>query len=87
MGFTEAEVKKLGPRFLIAMDAAVAKVPSHDFSVSTVVLIRNANMGNDESGAPLNPLDQEWDETLRSDFTKIHPLAKLLVIRLVFPDQ
>ena len=87
IGFTEAEVNRLAPRFLLAFESALTKAPGHVASESTVVLIRNDNFGGSESGETLNPLDQDWDVTLRSDFKKINPSAKLLVIRLINPDQ
>lgn len=87
VGFSDAEVKKLGPRFLAAFEAGLAKVRDADPSKPTIVLIRNSEIRDPSTGETFSVVDQEWQKTLRQDFSKIDPLARLLVIRLVFPEQ
>lgn len=87
VGFSDAEVRKLGPRFLAAFEAGLAQVPDAKPAKPTIVLIRNSEIRDPKTGETFSLVDQEWEKTLRKNFRKIDPSARLLVIRLVFPEQ
>lgn len=87
IGFNENDAKLRRQGFLRAFTSARLKVSGIAASDPTIILIRNPDMVGSESGQILNPLDKEWDESLRESFREINASAKLLVIRLTFPNQ
>jgi len=87
IGFDSAEVANLGPRFLALFEAGLKQASIPSGSQPMVVFVRNPDMGNGRAGASPNALDEDWEAALRQDFKRIHPNARLLIVRLVFPTQ